>query len=320
MSMKTIEGVLPVVILPYNPDYSVDEGDLRRQIDHVLSIGCDGMVMGQVSEVSRLKTSERFAIAELIADQIGYRGLSIMSTGGESVAQALEFSHQAEAVGSDALLLMHPSMPALDDDAMYRYFATVIEQVNIPVLVHHAKSLARKPLSIEVQARLLRAFGPDKVQFKPEAAPTPPRVSALLEATDGKARIFEGDGGMMLVDTYQRGLAGVIPATEIAEITHALWHALKAGDTARARQIGYPLAYLMCHMMNSIDCYLQISKHLLQRRGLIQRTLSRPPHDYTVDPATFTEVEIVYDSLMVLCTDSAPQPDIKRKKKELTNG
>ena len=306
MTIKAIEGVLPVVILPYNSDYSIDEEDLRRQIDHVLSTGCDGMVMGQVSEVSRLTTSERFTIAELMADQIGDRGVSIMSTGGESVAQALEFSHQAEAAGSDALLLMHPTIPALNDDEMYRYFATVIEQVNIPVLVHHAKSLARKPLSIEVQARLLRAFGADKVQFKPEANPTSPRVSALMEATDGKARIFDGDGGMMLVDTYRRGLAGIIPATEIAEITHALWHALKVGDTARARQIGYPLTYLMCHMMNSFDCYLQISKHLLQRRDLIHRTLSRPPLDYTVDPATFAEVEIVYDSLLALCTDAAP--------------
>ncbi len=307
MPDTVIEGVLPVVILPYSQDYTVDYVDLRRQIDHVLATGCDGMVMGQVSEVSRLTTSERFEVAEVLADQIGDRGTSIMSTGGESLAQALEFSRQAESVGIDGLLLMHPSMPALGDEEMYRYFSTVIEAVDIPVLIHHAKSLAKRPLSISVQAKLLEAYGPDKVQFKPEAAPTPPRVSELLAASNGQARIFEGDGGMMLVDTYQRGLAGVIPATEIAEITHALWHALKADDIRRARQIGYPLAYLMCHMMNSIDCYLQISKHLLHRRGLINRTLCRPPHDFRVDPHTLKEVETVYHELLALCTTSEVQ-------------
>lgn len=320
MSQKVIGGVLPVIILPYNEDYSIDSGDLRRQIDHVLSTGCDGMVMGQVSEVSRLTARERFEVAELIADQIGADGISIMSTGGESTAQAIEFSRQAEAVGCDALLLMHPSMPALDDDEMYRYFANVIEAVDIPVLIHHAKSLARKPLSIDVQARLLRDFGADKVQFKPEAAPTPPRVSALLEATDGQARIFEGDGGMMLLDTYQRGLAGVIPATEIAEITHSLWHALKDGAIERARQIGYPLSYLMCHMMNSTDCYLQISKHFLHERGLINRTLSRRPHDYVVDPETLAEVDVVYRDLLALCTSPADLKQTQNKELELSHG
>lgn len=299
---KTIAGVLPVVILPYNDDYSIDEQDFLRQIDHVLDTGCDGLVMGQVSEVSRLTASERFRIAELLAERIGSRGISVMSTGGESITQALEFSRQAESVGCDALLLMHPSMPALDDEEMYRYFSTVIEAVDVPVLIHHAKSLAKRPLSIDVQARLFHAYGGQKVQFKPEAAPTPPRVSLLRDATQGGARIFEGDGGMMLVDTFKRGLAGVIPATEIAEITLALWNALQAGNEERARAIGYPLAYLMCHMMSSIDCYLQISKHLLKRRGLINRAISRAPYDFRVDPETLAEVEKVYDQLLASCT------------------
>jgi dihydrodipicolinate synthase/N-acetylneuraminate lyase len=304
---KEIKGVLPVIILPYNADYSIDEGDLRRQIDHVLETGCAGMVMGQVSEVSRLTERERFRVAELLAEQIGSRGISIMSTGGESTAQALAFSRQAERAGCDALLVMHPSMFALDDEEMFRYFATVIEAVNVPVLVHHAKSLAKKPLSIAVQARLLHEFGAHKVQFKPEAAPTPPRVSLLRDATHGEARIFEGDGGMMLVDTFRRGLAGVIPATEIAEITLSLWRALERDETPRARTIAYPLAYLMCHMMSSIDCYLGISKHLLKRRGLINKTIIRAPLDFVVDAETLAETERVYDDLLTHSDNFIPE-------------
>lgn len=264
----------------------------------MLDVGCNGVVVGQVSEVSRLTTSERFRVAELLAESCGDRGTSVMSTGGESAREAIEFSRQAEAVGCDALLVMHPSMWALDDEQMYAYFASVVDAVDLPVLVHHAKSLARRPLSIDVQARLLAAYGPQKVMFKPEAAPTPPRVSLLREATGGKARIFEGDGGMMLADTHRRGLTGVIPATEIAEIVVGLWRLLEAGREAEARALAYPLSYLMCHMMNSIDCYLGISKHLLHRRGLIERTDIRPPIDYHVDPETLAEVEIVYDELL----------------------
>lgn len=302
MTQKIIEGVLPVAILPYNNDLSLDEAGMRLQVDHILDTGCDGIVIGQISEVSRLTTRERFTLAEIIADQTADKGVAVMSTGGESTAQAVEYSRQAEQAGCDALLVMHPSMWALDDEQMFTYFANVVESVNIPVLVHHAKSLAKRPLSIDVQARLLQAYGPQKVQFKPESAPTAPKVSLLRDATNGQARIFEGDGGMMLVDTYHRGLAGVIPATEIAEITVSLWRALQAGDDKLARAIGYPLSYLMCHMMASIDCYLQISKHLLKRRGLMHNTLIRPPVDFKMDPETLREVEFVYDNLLEFTT------------------
>ncbi|MEQ1968443.1 dihydrodipicolinate synthase family protein [Xenorhabdus nematophila] len=303
MTNKIIQGVLPVAILPYNSDFSLDEIGFRQQIDHILATGCDGFVIGQISEISRLTAKERFRLAEIIAEQIGDKGISIMSTGGESTAQAIEFSRQAEQVGCDALLVMHPSMFALDDEQMFAYFASVIESVNIPVLIHHAKSLAKRPLSIDVQAKLLHTYGAEKVQFKPESAPTAPKVSLLRDATQGQARIFEGDGGMMLVDTYHRGLAGVIPATEIAEITVALWRALQAGDDKTARAIGYPLSYLMCHMMTSIDCYLQISKYFLKRRGLMSNTLIRPPVDFKLDAETLREVEFIYDNLFEIISE-----------------
>lgn len=291
-------GVMPVVIMPYDHNGDVHEHDFRRQVHHMLNVGCDGVVVGQVSEVSRLTARERFRVAELLAEACGSQGCAVMSTGGESIRMACEFSRQAEAAGCDALLVMHPAMAALDDEEMFRYFAAVTESVSVPILVHHAKSLARRPLSIAVQSRLLDAYGPEKIRFKPEAQPSPPRLSQLRDATDGRARIFEGDGGMMLADTFRRGLAGVIPATEIAEITVTIWRLLESGQEERARPLAYQLSYLMCHMMNSIDCYLGISKHLLHRRNLIETTLIRPPLDFHVDRETLAEIEHVYDDLM----------------------
>lgn len=292
-----IQGVLPVLIMPYNSDYSVDYESFKDQIKHNLSVGCDGVVMGQISEVSRLTTSERFEIAKIMSESVGDNAISIMSTGGESIYQAIEYSKQAESVGCDALLVMHPSMFGLSDDEMYRYFSKVIESVNIPVLIHHAKSLAKRPLSIEVQAKLLKNYGNEKVKFKPEAAPTAPKVSLLRDATNGEAEIFEGDGGMMLVDTYGRGLKGIIPATEISEITIALWDSLQANDKNKAREISNPLSYLMCHMMSSIDTYLHLSKYLLHKRGIMNNTLIRGPLDAIVDKETYTEVELIYNDL-----------------------
>ncbi|MBJ16526.1 MAG: dihydrodipicolinate synthase family protein [Legionellaceae bacterium] len=297
---KEIKGVLPVILMPYDDAFNVHEEDFIRQAEHLIEVGCDGFVIGQVSELLRLTTHERFRIAELSVEAAKGRCITVMSTGGESIKSAVEFSKQAESVGIDALLVMHPSIMALQDDEMFRYFAQVIEAVDIPVIIHHAKSLAKRPLSIEVQAQLLHQYGAEKVLFKPESSPTPPRLSQLRDATDGQAQIFEGDGGMMLLDCYKRGLKGSIPATETAEIMITMWDLLQKEETEKARQLGHGISYLMCQMMNSIDCYAAIAKHFLKQRGLITNTHVRPPIDYKVDPESLREAEQTYNHLLQL--------------------
>jgi len=300
---KQIEGVLPVILTPYDDEFDIDEADFRSQVDHVVNVGCDGFVVGQVSEVLRLTTPERYRLTELCVEAAAGRCITVMSTGAESTRAAVEHSRFAERSGIDALLVMHPSIIALDDAQMFAYFAEVIQAVTVPVIIHHAKSFAKRPLSIATQAALLHEFGPVKVLFKPEASPTPPKVTELLEATNGEARIFEGDGGMMLIDCFERRLAGTIPATEIADIVVVLWHLLKQGEREKAHNLGYRLAYLMCHMMNGIDCYLSIAKLFLKTRGIIKTTHIRGPVDYTLDAQTRVEVMRIYEELSVLAME-----------------
>lgn len=297
---KSIGGVLPVVLMPYAGDGTIDEDGFRLQVDHMLDVGCDGFVVGQMSEVLRLTHGERLRVAELSAEAAGGRGLAVMSTGAETAEAAIEYSRHAERAGVDALLVMHPATVGLTEDQMVEYFSQVIEAVEIPVVIHHVKSQAKLPLTIGAQARLLDKYGEQKVLFKPEAAPTPPRVTELRDATGGCARILEGDGGMMLLDCYRRGLVGTIPSVEIAEIVVALWRALGIGDRAGAERIGYPLAYLMCHMMNSSDYYLSIAKRFLHERGLIKTTLVRGPSRHELDPESWDEVWHTYQQLLDL--------------------
>ncbi|MBT2458748.1 dihydrodipicolinate synthase family protein [Streptomyces sp. ISL-86] len=298
---KQVKGVLPVILMPYTEGgAAIDEEDLLAQADHIFAAGCDGFVVGQVSEVLRLTHEERLQVAELSAKAAQGRGISVMSTGAESPEAAVAYSRHAQQVGVDALLVMHPATIPLGDDGMVEYYSAVIESVDIPVIIHHAKSLAKQPLSIEAQVRLLEQYGEERVLFKPEAQPTPPRVSQLRDATGGRARIFEGDGGMMLLDCHRRGLAGTIPATEVAEIVFTFWQLLEQGRRAEAERIGHGLSYLMCHMMNSTDYYVAIAKRLLKERGIVKSTHVRGPSRHILDDETWTEVHSTYFNLLAL--------------------
>src|SRR5204862_4815977 len=102
-----------------------------------------------------------------------------------------------------------------------------------PLVVQDASGYVGTPLAIAEQADL---FGrhPERVMFKPEAQPLGQNLSLLREATDGAAAIFEGSGGIALLDAHRRGVAGTMPGAEIVWAIRAEWDALQAGDLDRA--------------------------------------------------------------------------------------
>jgi len=55
--------------------------------------------------------------------------------------------------------------------------------------------------------------------------PIGPRLSQLLAATGGKARVFEGTGGIALIDSFQRGIVGTMPGADLIDGIVALWRA-----------------------------------------------------------------------------------------------
>ncbi|MBI1903498.1 MAG: dihydrodipicolinate synthase family protein, partial [Planctomycetia bacterium] len=176
------------------------------------------------------------------------------------------------------------------------YFCAIADAISLPVIVQDASSYVGRPMSIAMQARLFERFGP-RVMYKPEAAPPGPRLTQLRDATGGQAAIFEGSGGLALVESFRRGIAGTMPGTEVVDAIVALWRALQAGDPKRIEQLSQPLCALVS-LQGSLDAFLAIEKHILRRRGVFKNTLVRGPVGYVLDGATRREVDRLLDRLL----------------------
>ena len=290
-----LRGVLPVFQTPYHDDESVDFDTLSRQIDWLYQQGVDGLVFAMVSEVLRLSDDERRAIGEHTVKASEGRGAVIISVGAESSHAAVEFARHAEQVGADALMAIPPVSVGVGEDELRRYYERIIKAVNIPVIVQDASGYVGKPMPIELQAGLLKEFG-QRVLFKPEAEPIGPRLTALREATEGQARVFEGSAGIMLVDSYRRGVSGTMPGADVIEAIVAMWRALEAGDWQRAYDISDPLTSLVT-LQGSLDTFLAVEKHLLVRQGVFRSEVIRGPSAFALDDETRAEVDRRFDRL-----------------------
>lgn len=293
---KELSGVMPVFQTPYKEDFSIDYDTLKKELEYLLEQGVDGVVMAMVSEVLRLSEKEQMELAEFVCSAVGGRAACVISIGAESTFQATQLASHAQCAGADAVMAIPPISTAAEDNELFDYYRAIIEAIDIPVIVQDASGYVGKPMSITMQAQLLKVFG-QRIYYKPEASPIGPRLSALRDATDGKARIFEGTGGIALVDSYRRGIVGTMPGSEIIKAIIELWKALKRGDEKRIYQLSQPISALIA-VQSQLDAFLAVEKHLLVKQGIFQNTLVRGPVGYVLDDETRAEVDRLYENLM----------------------
>lgn len=288
-------GVISVVQTPFDDNDEIDPRIHRRQIDWLFAEGTDGVVTGMVSEVLRLSSDERDELAGLTCEAADGRGPVILSVGAESTATAVRHARYAAKAGATAVMAVPPALTAVDDDELFGYFTSIAAASGLPVVVQDASGYVGRSLSIELQARLFWELG-ELALFKPESPPIGPAVTALREATDGGARIFEGTGGLHLIDSFRRGAIGTMPAGDLVWAMVPLWQALRRGDYDRAYEIGAPLAMVIT-LQSSLDTFVSIEKHNLVRQGVFETTRMRGPVGTVGDASTLAEVDRLVDRL-----------------------
>src|SRR5689334_5557821 len=237
---KRLHGVLPIVQTPFLESDEIDFATLAREVDWAFGQGIDGLGTGMVSELLKLTAAERQALAERLVEFAAGRGPVFMGVGAESTRQALDHARAAERAGCDAVMATPPMISRLSEPHMLGYFRALAEGVNVPLIVQDASGYVGQAIPMAVYLELLHRYGPEKILFKPEASPVGPNLSALRDATGGKARIFEGSGGIFLIDSFRRGIEGTMPGMEMVDGIVAVWQALARGDEAFSYRVSHP--------------------------------------------------------------------------------
>lgn len=293
-----LQGVLPVLHTPFTDSGQIDRETLQREIEWAFQTGADGVVVAMVSEILRLGYHGRKQLAELVCESANDQGFTVISVGAESTVEAIEFARHAEQLGATAVMAIPPVATSLSARASCDYFSAIAASISIPLVVQDASGYVGAAIDLSVYLELLEKFGSDRIFFKPEASPLGPNLSKLRDATGGDARIFEGSGGINLVDCYRRGIMGTMPGTDLLDGIVALWQALAAGCDDRIYQLSLPICGLVALQLQAgLDGFLAIEKYLLKKRGIFPNTLQIQPTAWQIDQETQAEVDRLFARL-----------------------
>jgi len=302
--MKQLAGVFNVISTPLDNSDEIDQKILKQEIDWLIKCGSNGAVLAMVSEVLRFSASERRKQWQLSLEYLSGRIPLVVSVGAESSAIAVGLAKDAQKDGATAVMATPPSAFVASADEVKNYYQRIIEAVDITVIVQDASNYLGAPIELDTYVELIDKYGDERVQFKPEAKPVKDRLTQLNKISNNRARVFEGQGGIDLLDTHPLGVKGTMPGAEVPWAIVGLWKALEKKDLSTAKAIHTPLAKLISYQ-TTLDAYVAVEKYLLVKQGVFVNTNQRGPVGFKLDVQTKSKIDLAYSELAAAITPVA---------------
>lgn len=294
--MKQLAGVFNVISTPLDNNDEIDQKTLKKEIDWLIKCGSNGAVLAMVSEVLRFSATERRKQWQLSLEYLSDQIPLVVSVGAESSAIAVALAKDAQKDGATAVMATPPSAFVATANEVKNYYQRIIEAVEITVIVQDASNYLGAPIELETYVELIDKYGQERVQFKPEAKPVKVRLEQLNKISNNRARVFEGQGGIDLLDTHPLGVKGTMPGAEVPWAIVGLWKALENKDLVTAKAIHAPLAKLIS-FQTTLDAYVAVEKYLLVKQGIFVNTNQRGPVGFKLDQATKAKIDLAFGEL-----------------------
>ncbi len=180
---------------------------MRRLIDFELEVGAHGVsVLGFMGEAHRLATFERRQVVAASVDQAAGAFPVWVGVLAFGAAGAIEQAREAQELGAEGAFVAPP--PVQNDQAIFDYYASVAEAMDIPIAIHDFPETFTTLLSPDLIARMGCEIAGLRY-IKLEDYPAPAKMGLIQQLGPDAIGIFGGLGGMYFLEELQRGSLGI---------------------------------------------------------------------------------------------------------------
>ncbi|MFC8093429.1 dihydrodipicolinate synthase family protein [Streptomyces sp. NPDC057301] len=263
---RTALGLVPILATPFTDAGELDLPSLRSLVEFQLASGVDGVaVFGMASEGFALTADERAVILREVRHVVGDSLPIVAGVNGTSTVVAVEQARQAADRGADQLMVLPPFLAKPNQQQLLDFFGDVARATEATVMVQDAPGVTGVPIDVNTLAALGRLPGITSV--KVEAPPTPLKVAAVT-GTAGDLAVLGGLNAASLIEEYDNGSVGTMPACEFSDLLRGILDDMAAGRRAEARGAFGRLLPLIHIGMRPGQAWA-VHKEVLRRRGII---------------------------------------------------
>jgi 4-hydroxy-tetrahydrodipicolinate synthase len=265
MTPPDLHGIHAILYAFFDGEERLDREAMRRQVALCHAAGAHGIAaLGLATEVAKLTEAERRTVMDWTAEDNGGRLPLGLTISGSSVAEQVAGTRHAEGVKADWVILQPPMAGSFAAAEYIRFFGRVADATTLPVAIQNAPAYLGRGLSAEDIASLCRQH-PNVCLLKGEGSAV--EIERLIAATEGRVPVFNGRGGLELVESLEAGCAGLVLAPDTIDHTVSVYNRFRAGDIAGARAAYREVSAAIIFIMQSIEHFICYGKRIFAARA-----------------------------------------------------
>jgi len=267
------EGSIVAIVTPFSKG-KVDIKALNNLIEFHIENGTHGIVAcGTTGESPTLSHEEHQYVIETIVKTVNKRIPVIAGTGSNSTQEAVSLTKFAKKVGADGSLLVVPYYNKPSQDGLYKHFAEIATQVDLPIILYNVPGRTGVSLSAHTTSMLAKDF--KNIIGVKDATGSVQNASKILSLTGSDFILLSGEDAINfpLLSIGAKGFITVtanIAPKDVAD----LYNYYKKGDINKAQELHYKLLDLNEVMF--IEANPIPVKSALNLMGLIESDLRLP--------------------------------------------
>ena len=177
-------GCTVALVTPFR-DGAVDEAALRKLVEWQIAQGTPTISpVGTTGEAPTLSHDEHERVIAVVIETAAGRARVLPGTGSNSTAEAIRLTRFAARAGADGALLVAPYYNRPSQEGLYRHFAAVAENVDLPLVLYNIPGRTGRNMEPETVERLARA-GPDRGHQGGRRLARPGQRAARPDRSDG---------------------------------------------------------------------------------------------------------------------------------------
>lgn len=297
MKKEELNGVVPIIPTPFTHNEEIDADGLRRLVDFAVKNGIKAACLpAYASEFYKLSDEEKLQVVKIAVEHSAGRLQIVAQSNHPSLKVAIKLAQANVEAGADVISLAVPRIFSLPEDSLKEYLSGFFASIpETPVLVQDFNP-GGSSISVKVITELMDKH-PNFKYLKLEEPLCAPKFSEIIKSTAGKVGLFEGWGGLYMLELIPVGITGVMPGLAVSDILQKVFNLRKAGENDKAFSLFEKVMPQIFFSLQNMELFHYVEKELLMARGILTNSVTRKAA-YIPDAATAAYVKELNDRVL----------------------
>lgn len=238
-------GIIPAMVTPIDAAGRIQEGALRRLVDHLIDGGVHGLFpVGSQGEFFALTFEQKKEVLRITLDETRGRVPVYAGTGAVTTREALETTQMAQDMGVSAVSILTPYFVVPDQKELLQHYLAIARAVpDLPILLYSNPDRTQVPFPAST---VLELAAVDNIVGIKDSSGDLSLTAEYIRLTRGRDFHVLAGRDTLIYATLCYGGTGSICATANVDprLPVEIYEAFVAGDHRRALEAQYRLAPL----------------------------------------------------------------------------